>query len=280
MSKTKPYEGMSIDDICYRIRSRAREIDYAIKMQSKVDRGLQSFIAVNVYGYNPAKGDTEGKKIFAQSAKRIKDAMTDEADILHLIVTASVSSREPFDRIRSIAELDMKHLVRALPVWNGFAESVRGFAEIGLGRMIGETGNLDNYATVSRVWKRLGLAVMGDHRQGNPGKGASAEDWILEGYSPRRRSIVYVIGDSLFKAQGIGKNKSDTGAWKPNGPYGDVYARRRARTAETHPDWTPAHAMNDATRVMTKHLIADLWSAWRALETMETSTSLPAPLSA
>jgi hypothetical protein len=47
------------------------------------------------------------------------------------------------------------------------------------------------------------------------------------------------------------------------GPYRLAYDARRVRTSETHADWTKLHSHNDALRIMTKKLIADLWSAWR-----------------
>lgn len=89
-----------------------------------------------------------------------------------------------------------------------------------------------------------------------------------------------VIEMTGFRHQWAGADEETGESGKPKGPYGEVYAKRRARTAETHPDWTKAHSHKDALRIMTKALIADLWSAWRAARKgVDPSVSVPpAPL--
>ena len=73
---------------------------------------------------------------------------------------------------------------------------------------------------------------------------------------------MYVLADSMFRKQWIGKKKTGTGEGEPNGRYGEVYAARRTRTLQTHPDWTDSHRHKDALRVMFKRFIADLWERW------------------
>src|SRR5262249_25534991 len=60
--------------------------------------------------------------------------------------------------------------------------------------------------------------------------------------------------------------KTGTGVGEPNGPYGEIYAARRAHTAISHPDWTPGHAQDDALRVMMKAYLRDLWIEWMKAE--------------
>lgn len=42
-------------------------------------------------------------------------------------------------------------------------------------------------------------------------------------------------------------------------PYRATYDARRARTDETHPEWTAGHSHNDALRVTAKAILRDLW---------------------
>src|SRR5690606_39253792 len=115
------------------------------------------------------------------------------------IIIRSAAAREAWDKLRADTEKEMARLARTLPVWP-WVESVEGFGAIGLAKIVGEAGDLSNYATKERLWKRLGLAVLDGMRQGNPGKAASAEDWTAHGYNPRRRAEIWMIADSLFRA--------------------------------------------------------------------------------
>jgi len=104
------------------------------------------------------------------------------------------------------------------------------------------------------LWKRLGLAPL-DGKAMSTWRmkgGLSADEWTEAGYSPRRRAEIYaVISEPLFRANTVAQ-----------GPYRAIYDRRRARTAEAHPNWTKAHSHMDGLRIMTKHLLRDLWQEW------------------
>lgn len=161
---------------------------------------------------------------------------------------------QPLEKARHAIELDITRAARKLPVAE-WVEGVRGFGEKTLGVLIGETGNLSNYATPDKVWKRLGLAPHDGkaystwRRQG----GLTAEEWMRAGYAPARLAQVFsCLSEPLLKSQ-----------TPVMGPYRQRYDARRARTAETHPDWTKAHSHADALRVMTKKAVSDLWSEWR-----------------
>lgn len=176
-----------------------------------------------------------------------------------------VGAIQPLEKARHAIELDIARAARKLPVAQ-WVEGVRGFGEKTLGVIIGETGNLSNYATPDKVWKRLGLAPHEGkaystwRRQG----GLTAEEWMRAGYAPARLAQVFAcLSDPLSKAQIRAKGKSEGIHGDPAGPYGEVYVRRQFRTDETHSDWTPAHKRADALRVMTKKAISDLWSEWR-----------------
>ena len=200
------------------------------------------------------------------------------------VIKASTASRIIWDEHRNLVEGRMKKLAATLPV-HAWQKGVVGFGELYLAVIIGETGTskrLDNgtveikdlgsYDTKERVWKRLGLAVIeGERQQKKTDKAGAA----AHGYKPSRRSEVWNLGDSMFKHQWRGDKDEDGKDPKKTdkpvaiqahaiGPYGAVYAARKAHT-ETR-GWSDAHRDNDARRVMTKALVEDLWRVWRGME--------------
>lgn len=212
-------------------------------------------------GWDPNAEEKDREKINGKASSIVAKAFAGKGcDIPGLEVDLEVirQSLEPLHAMRHGIELEMKRIAKRLPVYP-WAKQVRGLGELGLAVIVGETGDLGNYSNPGKVWKRLGLAPFEKdgismaasnwRRKG----GLSAEDWTVLGYSPGRRAEIYaVIGDPLFRAQSV-----------VVGPYRQRYDQRRARTAETHPDWTKGHSHGDAVRVMTKELLRDLWVAWR-----------------
>jgi hypothetical protein len=101
--------------------------------------------------------------------------------------------------------------------------------------VIGETGDLSNYANPAKVWRRLGCApftkdqetLMGatwrGRSNGKRGTKLHASDWEEFGYSPRRRSISYLIGEGIVKANGLG-------------PYRKRYDTVKKDYPKKHPD--------------------------------------------
>lgn len=191
-----------------------------------------------------------------------KEPHADDEEIIARLgnrLQAFAKGIEPCVEVRHEVELEMKRIVRKLPVY-AWAEPIKGFGEMGLAVIIGEAGNLSNYASVEKLWKRLGLAPFADakgtvqacgtwRREG----GLTADEWVAAKYKPQRRAEIYaVVGEPLFKHQTMRA-----------GPYRAIYDERRARTAITHPDWRPIRSHMDGLRIMTKELISDLWSEWR-----------------
>jgi len=182
-------------------------------------------------------------------------------------------ARAPADAERARHEKEMEALARSLPV-APWVETVPGLGYLGLATVIAETGDLALYANVAKVWKRLGYAPY-NGRAGSTWKrptwrngdvALTAEEWTDNPFSGRRYSLIHVISVWLKNKQWIGAAKSEDGVGRPNGQYGEVYARRRAHTAETHPDWSKQHSHMDALRVMMKEVLKDLWLQWNAVE--------------
>ena len=136
--------------------------------------------------------------------------------------------------------------MRQLPIYQ-FVNQTKGFGELSAAKVIGSASDIGQYRNPACLWKRMGLAVIDGGRQR---KVADKEMAILHGYSPQRRSLMYVIGESLMKAKG---------------PYKDIYDQRKAyvATRDDNPITSPIHAQKDAMRYMTKRLLKDMWTEWR-----------------
>ena len=261
-----------------KLRDQQRLRQFCIVSQSRIDRACEAFVARYLLtddekAAEPVQQAKLRKERFKQAQalrKRIEaggegqglhdDQRRHALPILAPVILASAAARDTWDKQRATAEKQMRKLARTLPVWS-WVETVAGFGDLGLAVIIGETGDLTNYATKERVWKRLGLAVMDGLRQGSPPKGASAEVWIAHGYNPKRRAEAWAFcSDAMFRHQWRGA-KDDKPA-HAIGPYGEIYAARKAATAGRE-GWTDAHRDADARRIMTKAFIEGLWKAWR-----------------
>jgi hypothetical protein len=171
----------------------------------------------------------------------------------------------------------MAQFVKQLPVAK-WIESVRGIGLPGLALIVSEaaalneaTGRvvgLDGYPNPAKLWKRLGYAPY-DGFAGSTWKREkwrprklTAEEWMAYPFSGERYAPMSQLATHLVDHQWIGKNKTDDGEGKPNGPYGEVYYKRRKHCEMTHPDWTDDHRRKDALRVAFKQFLVDLWKAW------------------
>jgi hypothetical protein len=173
------------------------------------------------------------------------------ADAIRPVVMAYQSARDQFDsHVSTLEKLMIAELAKlSVAAW---CKTVRGFgAGVALVRIIGETGDLSNYANPAKVWKRLGLAPHNGKAYSEWRKkgGLTGQEWVEAGYKPSRRSSIHVVGDTLLKGNKGGK-------------YRAKYDARKAHTAATHPDWTKGHQHADALRVMEKELVKDLWKEW------------------
>jgi hypothetical protein len=127
----------------------------------------------------------------------------------------------------------------------------------------------NNYPSPAHVWSRLGYAPFDGHagstwkRKAWRKRKLTKEEWIAHPFSGERYALFFSLADSMFRAQWQSAKKAGGDVGKPNGPYGQVYADRRAHTAVTHPDWSKMHAHRDALRVMMKRFLKDLRHAWR-----------------
>lgn len=167
----------------------------------------------------------------------------------------------------------LEKLAAELPI-AGFVRGVRGVGLGSLASIVGETGDLSEYRSVSAVWKRLGLAVIDGERQR---KCADVEKALLHGYSPARRSVMWNAGCGLIGGMGngkrpmVGEDLSGRTDWTP---YEILFVERiryeaarnpeqqRPPTAEGRESYGVA-AKARAKRYVEKRFLRDLFVEWR-----------------
>ena len=226
---------MQPDPIIAQIREYHRVRCFAMEQRKRLDLALGSLLRL-VLGWSLALPEAERSRIRARALALIKlgteeakalkkrkkalaalseeDANelrehppfeTDEPDYLKWrdTILSSIGAREPFKDLEKDAGKEMERLALQLPVWV-WCEPIRGFGPVSLAVIVGEAGDLSNYPRKGHLWKRMGLAVIGDIRQGGLKKTAAKEEWIAHGYNRQRRSRVWNIGDALIKGNGDG----------------------------------------------------------------------------
>lgn len=239
-----------------------RQRCFAMEQRKRSDLALGAFLRT-MLGWRKDLPEAERKAIATRAAALVKDPTGSE---WQTVIAASVAARGPFETVEKAALKEMEAISKSLPVWADFGEPIRGFGAASLAVIVAEAGDLSGYSNHSKLWKRMGLAVMGDVRQGGLAKGSSAEDWIAHGYNKQRRSRMWNIGDTLLKAQ-VRKVKDaageDTGERTSLGKYGAAYLARKAYELAREPDMQPIKAHRRAQRYAEKRLLRDLWQAWR-----------------
>lgn len=169
-------------------------------------------------------------------------------------------ARKAIETHRKAVEKRLTKLAKELPV-APWVEGTRGVGLLSLAAIVGEAGDLSGYANPGKLWKRMGMGVMGDGTRQRRVGGVAALD---HGYSPARRSVVWNIGACIVKA---------------GGPLKEIYDARKIY--ETPRVETKLHAHNRAQRYTEKRFLRMLWSAWRkagpAIERTFTKRPLPVP---
>lgn len=155
------------------------------------------------------------KLILQQEAiKRLKDIPKEEMYLLKMFVTAPlIAAQKPILEQKKKLEKMLEDLAKELPIYSWWIEG-RGRGALGLAQIVGEAGDIGSYRSVGGLWKRFGLHVV-NGQSPVPKRGVKSE------YSPHRRAVMFLIGDSLVKA----KEKPAT---KPN-PYREIYDDRKAK---------------------------------------------------
>ena len=242
----------------WRRRQSWHKAEKALTLQAKslcrrlclVDMGL---IGVELDAKQKTKVITATERLFRAATTDSTDHTM--AETAYAAMFPLLQARDVLEDKRKQVEKELERMAKQLPVYD-FVQQVKGAGALTLAGIVGEAGDVGSYKTVSAFWKRMGLAVIGDGRQ----RKVSGVDALDHGYSPRRRSLVWNLGECLTKAQ-IRKDPEDEEKRVALGYYGQVYLERRAYEAERVS--TLAHGHNRAKRYMEKRFLRHLYSAWR-----------------
>ena len=270
------------------------EVDKLLKGKSHLESETQSRTAKS-NGEDNGQSDTETQW---EHAAEIGDHLAAEThhaavpDISQAFLQNALPFIDSLEAIGSRREhygKEIGRLAKMLPVWPWVRDEVCGMAELRLGLLIGATGDLTagkvitrkiwrgdrktgklveetiaSYTNPAKVWKRMGVGLVGDkiqrlvrqHSVARDGKLVTSEDNVAlaqeMGYNPKRRALMHMIGEGIVMA---GKGK-----------YREIYDARRAFEEAQHPDWKPkqhpGHWNKRAMRYMEKRLLKDLWEKW------------------
>lgn len=210
---------VTLVDLCADLVSLQRQRTIILKSRNMQSNRLQAIVAGTI-GYSTKLAEKERAKKFSEASKLIKDVAEGKASSpLKSVILTTLVGINQFNDLKSELEKQMTKRAKLLPVaeWVGQPEQ-RGFGLLFLAIIIGETGNLTHtgfneeskpigYPNPAKLVRRLccapwtfeGQTLMGaTWRSGRLGK-LPASEWEKYGYSPRRRSISYLIGEGIVK---------------------------------------------------------------------------------
>lgn len=254
---TKGLIQMNVSEICDLLHEWQRERSVIIKSRIMLSNRLTAIVA-GQNGYKSKMDESERVKLFDEARKLVKRvAAGEENHKSKSIIDIHYLGIKAFLDKESHLEKPMRTAAGELPV-AAWASQQRGFGLLSLAIVVGEAGNLSNYSTVGKLWKRFGCAPYsydGETKMGATWRGGRegklpAEEWEAFGYSPRRRSIAYVIGENLVKL-----NK---------GEYRQRYETAKADAAVRHPDWIKMRCHRHGMLLATKRLLRNLWCEWNS----------------
>jgi len=209
------------------------------------------------------QGDKKEAEVLFKSA--LNGGKHDLAETAYLAMAPLLDARAGIEKAR--LQVEKRGRVLAAQIFHVLAgvgeyvESTRGFGELSFFGIVGEAGDLGSYGNPAKLWKRMGLAVIGGERQRRK-EGAAG---IEHGYNPARRSLMWTIGDCIIRAGGPLKDLYDERKAyelvKTQAIAADPELRKRYSGSDKYAPL--AHAHNRAKRYIEKRLLRDLWRAWR-----------------
>jgi hypothetical protein len=225
-----------------------------------------------------SKGDKAG---LAKAAALLKSIEADEGldTDVGVSVLPLLMPRAELRPHREAVEKVLEGLAAQLPIADVVNET-RGLGLLGLAGIIGEAGAVGEYRTVSGLWKRMGVAVIGGERQRCKSDVEQAE---AHGYSPSRRSVMWNVGQGLIGAMGHGPRPrvgEDVEACTDWSEWQKMFVQRLRFEAARDEDMVrppvekngvayesySAHAAARARRYVEKQFLRRLWCRWRSIQ--------------
>lgn len=145
-------------------------------------------------------------------------------------------------------------LAHSLPLWEPWASKIIGLGPVNLANVIASTGDLWKYENAGKVWKRMGLALVGDH--GIQRKSRDKQLAREFAYSPSRRAMMFVVSEGLMKG---GRKKEDA----PTPRFKLMYDQRKEYELTKEAITTKGHAHVRALRYIAKMWLKELLQQWR-----------------
>lgn len=310
----KPKAKASVAGLVDELQRLQRQRVITMKSRNMQANRLQAVVAGTI-GYHNGLSEKERAAKFKEASKYIDSVMgSDRATAVGTMdntIRVTMLGVDAFNKQKKELEKLALKAAKQLPVagWVARLEQ-RGFGLQFLAIVVGETGDLANYANPAKVWKRLGCApwsfegqtLMGaTWRSGQQGK-LPAIEWQNYAYSPRRRSIAYLIGEGLMK-QNYKKEKAGDGVAETEikhagfsedesalvtdednaddagdcegetecenarkviwtGPYRQRYQDAKASFQANHPDYSPKRCHLHGMLLASKLLLKNLWVVW------------------
>lgn len=267
-------------DTASELQALQRLRSISIKSRIMDANRLQAIVAGTI-GYSSGLSEKERMKKFTEATAVIESVEDGTADSpLKPIILATLHGIRQLERTQKEFEKEMLAASKSLPVADWVMQpDQRGFGLLQLAIVIGECGDLSNYANPGKVWRRMGCAPwshdgktqMGATWRGGKGGKLPSEQWELYGYSPRRRSIAYMIGEGLVKQNMKPRSDTDIESDSVNVPrhsyiYRARYDQAKAKIAELHPGYSPKRCHMHGMLLATKLLLRNLWRQWNGGE--------------
>jgi len=218
--------------------------------------------------------DKKDAALYEKAIDESKAPAFDHPRVASFVVVAApiLEARDGLMARRLEQERALKSMVRELPVWSEWAKDVPGLGELGVGLIVGEAGDLRRYASPSRLWKRMGLAVSGGVIQRNlRRKGMSEEEARRVAYSTRRRAVIHVVGvaiekmrDAPLKRLYLERKQYERERAVRNGIKTGPEASLTAAKRRGEPCLSDGRIRFRALRYIEKRVLRDLWVAWHA----------------
>jgi hypothetical protein len=290
----------AISGIVAELRSLQRQRSVVIKSRIMQANRLQAIVA-GTLGFSNGMAEKERLKKFVE-ATGVIDSVNAGTATHHLesIIKATSVGIKLFEELKMNFQRSMIKFSKQLPVHQWVcAPDQRGFGTLFLAIVVGEAGDLSNYANPGKLWKRFGCAPHvfdGQTKMGATWKGGRegklpAEEWEKFGYSPRRRSIAYLIGEGIVKQNWIvGDIKAETdcdGAddlgddmetgdeegetdTQVAGPYRRRYDESKSKFFAAHPEYESKTRKGEpglrchrhGMLLATKLLLKNIWIEW------------------
>jgi hypothetical protein len=256
--------------VCKELQENQKLRNWYTKTRIMNENRLRAAVTAHT-GYHDVRADkiTEKrrKEMFEEADEIIEKVVAGEMDfpIKEMILITNTCIKA-----FSVKEKDYKKqmlaLVKRLSVADWVEEKEqKGFGLDSLAKVVGECGDLANYSCPGKVCKRMGLVPFtsnGVTHMGSSWKNRYYRDHELEsaeweefGYSPRRRSVSFIIGENLIKQNG-------------DGPYRTHYNSVKQAAIIKHPDWLNekglpgTHIHRHSMLLATKLLFKNMWMEW------------------